>query len=135
MTSRTQRMVRLVAVGTVAAITLAACSSGGKPSSSNTQQNTGNSGTGAGDNSGYTIAMVTHETPGDTFWDRIRAGAQQAAKNEGVTLKYSNDPVASKQAVLIQNAIDSHVDGIRSEERRVGKTVERGGRRSMKKKS
>jgi simple sugar transport system substrate-binding protein len=24
--------------------------------------------------------MVTHETPGDTFWDKIRAGAEQAAK-------------------------------------------------------
>jgi simple sugar transport system substrate-binding protein len=113
MTSRTSRVLRLVAATTVAAVTLAACSSGGKPSSSDTNtNNSNNGGTGAGDNSGYTIAMITHETPGDTFWDRIKAGAQQAAKNEGVKLKYSNDPVASKQAVLIQNAIDSHVDGI-----------------------
>ena len=56
--------------------------------------------------------MVTHETPGDTFWDRIRAGAEQAAKDTGSTLKYSADPEATKQAVLIQNAIDSKVDGI-----------------------
>src|SRR6476620_2782058 len=56
--------------------------------------------------------MITHETPGDTFWDRIRAGAQQAAKDTGSTLKYSADPDATKQAVLIQNAIASHVDGI-----------------------
>ena len=56
--------------------------------------------------------MITHETPGDTFWDRIRAGAEQAAKDTGSTLKYSADPEASKQAVLIQNAIDSKVDGI-----------------------
>jgi simple sugar transport system substrate-binding protein len=56
--------------------------------------------------------MITHETPGDTFWDRIKAGAQQAAKNEGVTLKYSNDPQAAKQAQLIQSAVDSKVDGI-----------------------
>lgn len=100
----------MVAAASVAAIALTACSSGGKPSTSNTDNT--NTGTGAGDNSGYTIAMVTHETPGDTFWDRIRAGAEQAAKNEGITLKYSNDPVASKQAVLIQNAVDSKVDGI-----------------------
>lgn len=112
MSSRPQRVLRIVAATTVAAIALAACSGGGKPSTNtNTHGNT-NNGTGGGDNSGYTIAMVTHETPGDTFWDRIRAGAQQAAKNEGITLKYSNDPDASKQAVLIQNAIDSHVDGI-----------------------
>ena len=56
--------------------------------------------------------MITHETPGDTFWDRIRAGAEQAAKDTGSTLKYSADPEASKQAVLIQSAIDSKVDGI-----------------------
>ncbi|HET9827087.1 MAG TPA: substrate-binding domain-containing protein [Nocardioidaceae bacterium] len=56
--------------------------------------------------------MVTHETPGDTFWDKIKAGAQQAAKNEGVKLKYSNDPDPSKQATLIKNAVDSKVDGI-----------------------
>ena len=69
-------------------------------------------GGGAGDNSGYTIAMVTHETPGDTFWDKIKSGAQQAATNYGIDLKYSNDPDPGKQATLIQNAIDSKVDGI-----------------------
>jgi simple sugar transport system substrate-binding protein len=58
------------------------------------------------------IAMVTHEAPGDTFWDKIRNGAEQAAKDHNVTLKYSNDPDAGKQAGLIQNAIDSKVDGI-----------------------
>lgn len=59
-----------------------------------------------------TIAMVTHETPGDTFWDKIRAGAQAAAAKDNIDLKYSNDPDATKQAALIQNAIDSKVDGI-----------------------
>src|SRR4051812_11090844 len=85
---------------------LAACSGGGAQDTSSS--NTG----GGGGNSGYTFAMVTHETPGDTFWDRIKAGAQQAAKDTGSTLKYSADPDATKQAVLIQNAIDSKVDGI-----------------------
>ena len=60
----------------------------------------------------YTIAMITHETPGDTYWDIIRAGANAAAKNLGVTLKYSSDPDFTKQATLVQNAIDSKVDGI-----------------------
>jgi simple sugar transport system substrate-binding protein len=109
MTIRVQRSAGVFAIVSAAAIALAACSSGGKPSS----QDTGGGGSGgAGDKSGYTIAMITHETPGDTFWDRIRSGAEQAAKNEGITLKYSNDPTASKQAVLIQNAVDSKVDGI-----------------------
>ena len=56
--------------------------------------------------------MVTHETPGDTFWDKIRSGAEAAAKKDNITLKYSNDPDATKQAALIQNAVTSKVDGI-----------------------
>jgi simple sugar transport system substrate-binding protein len=60
----------------------------------------------------YTIAMVTHEAPGSTFWDRVRNGADDAAKQLGVTLNYSNDPDAGKQATLVENAIDSKVDGI-----------------------
>ena len=99
---------RTAAAATAAALitALAACSGGGaqKTDSSNAG--------GGGGNSGYTFAMITHETPGDTFWDRIKAGAQQAAKDTGSTLKYSADPDATKQAVLIQNAIDSKVEGI-----------------------
>ena len=60
----------------------------------------------------FAIAMITHEAPGSTFWDRIRAGAEQAAKQHGIDLRYSNDPDSSKQATLVQNAIDSKVDGI-----------------------
>jgi simple sugar transport system substrate-binding protein len=110
MTPSRPRRVRIVAAATaVAALALAACSEGG--ANSNNAQGGGGGG-GAGDNSGYTFAMITHETPGDTFWDKIKAGATQAAKNTGVTLKYSNDPEPSKQATLIQNAVDSKVDGI-----------------------
>jgi simple sugar transport system substrate-binding protein len=92
----------------VLALVLSACSGG----RTDTGSDSSSGGGGAGDNSGYTIAMVTHETPGDTFWDKIKSGAQQAAKNYGITLKYSNDPDPGKQATLIQNAIDSKVDGI-----------------------
>jgi simple sugar transport system substrate-binding protein len=82
------------------ALALAACSSkGGAQSSGATGQN-------------FTIAMVTHESPGDTFWDKIRSGAEQAAKDHNVTLKYSNDPDAGKEATLVQNAVDSKVAGI-----------------------
>jgi simple sugar transport system substrate-binding protein len=56
--------------------------------------------------------MVTHQAPGDTFWDIVRHGAEAAAANDNVDLIYSNDPNASGQAVLIQNAIDQRVDAI-----------------------
>jgi len=56
--------------------------------------------------------MITHESPGDSFWDKIRAGAKAAAAKDNIDLKYSNDPDASKQTNLIQQAIDSKVDAI-----------------------
>jgi simple sugar transport system substrate-binding protein len=108
MTRTSTRGARLLAVAAVVAVGLTACSGGGKQKTTET----GSAGGNAAGSSGYTIAMITHETPGDTFWDKIKAGAQQAAKDTGVTLKYSNDPTASKQAVLIQNAVDSKVNGI-----------------------
>jgi simple sugar transport system substrate-binding protein len=58
------------------------------------------------------VAMITHQAPGDTFWDIIRRGAEAAAEKDNVQLIYSNDQNASGQAVLIQNAIDQRVDGI-----------------------
>lgn len=97
----------VLALASALVLLVSACSEGGRQ-----ETDGGGGGGGAGDDSGYTIAMITHETPGDTFWDKIKAGAQQAATNYGVDLKYSNDPEPSKQATLIQNAVDSKVDGI-----------------------
>ena len=102
-----RRLFPALTLTAVAVLALAACSGGGRVKPTDSSNSTG-----AGDNSGYTIAMITHETPGDTFWDKIKAGAQQAAKNNGITLKYSNDPDPGKQATLIQNAVDCKVDGI-----------------------
>ena len=106
---RRPRLARTLAAAaaTTALAFTAACSGGGAPPAPATS-----GGAGGGGNSGYTFAMITHETPGDTFWDRIRSGAEQAAKDTGSTLKYSNDPDATKQATLIQGAIDARVDGI-----------------------
>ena len=56
--------------------------------------------------------MITHEVPGDSFWDLIRKGAEAAAKKDNIELRYSNDPEAPNQANLVQTAIDSDVDGI-----------------------
>jgi simple sugar transport system substrate-binding protein len=59
-----------------------------------------------------TVAMITHEVPGDSFWDLIRKGAQAAADKDNIELRYSNDPEAPNQANLVQTAIDSGVQGI-----------------------
>ena len=59
-----------------------------------------------------TIAMITHAQPGDTFWDIIRKGANAAAEKDHVKLLYLSAPEGPKEAQLIQNVIDQHVDGI-----------------------
>lgn len=103
-------MVRgLAAVSAVATLTvaLAACSSQG-----GAQSQAGGNGGGAAAGKRYTIAMVTHEQAGDTFWDKIRAGAQDAAAKLNIDLKYSNNENGPEQATLVQNAIDSKVDGL-----------------------
>jgi simple sugar transport system substrate-binding protein len=59
-----------------------------------------------------TIAMVTHGD-GGSFWSVAKRGAQQAAKDLGVTLRYSesnNDP--KRQAQLIGTAVSQKVDGL-----------------------
>ena len=60
----------------------------------------------------YTVAMITYEVPGDTFWDKVRNGALAAAGQHGITLKYANNPDPDAQATLVQNAIDAKVDAI-----------------------
>ena len=106
---RSRKTLRVLAVVAAASAALAACSSqGGAPAS----QPAAGGGGGGGTGQSYTIAMITHEAAGDSFWDKIRAGAEQAAKDTGVTLKYSNDQDSGQEATLVQNAIDSKVDGI-----------------------
>jgi simple sugar transport system substrate-binding protein len=59
-----------------------------------------------------TIAMVTHGD-GGSFWSVAKKGAEDAAKDLGVTLKYSesnNDP--EEQAQLIEGAVTEGVDGL-----------------------
>jgi simple sugar transport system substrate-binding protein len=60
----------------------------------------------------YTFDVITHAQPGDTFWDIIRSGASAAAAKDNISYHYSSDPDPTKQAQLVQDAINSHVDGI-----------------------
>jgi simple sugar transport system substrate-binding protein len=99
----------VLAVAAAASVVLAACSSQG---GAQNQPAAPGGGGGGGEDVDITIAMITHEAPGDTFWDKIRAGAEAAAANTGVTLQYSNSNNAPEQATLVQNAIDSRVGGI-----------------------
>jgi simple sugar transport system substrate-binding protein len=89
-------------------VALTACSStGGKPHSTDSGMNAGQS-----DTPRFTIAMVTHGPPGDTFWDLIRKGAETAAQKDNIDLKYSAELAAPDQANLVQVAMDSKVAAI-----------------------
>ena len=66
----------------------------------------------SGDAPELSIAMITHQVQGDTFWDIVRTGAEESADKSGVDLEYSSDPEAREQASLVQNAVDRGVDGI-----------------------
>jgi simple sugar transport system substrate-binding protein len=103
----TGKSMRLLAAVAALGVALAACSSQGGARNQAEQAGGGPSG-----GQTYTIAMITHEQAGDTFWDKIRAGAEEAARVHGIDLKYSNNEQGPEQATLVQNAIDSKVDGI-----------------------
>jgi simple sugar transport system substrate-binding protein len=107
-----KRTLALTAALAGAALTLAACSSTGGAAATSTGSSGSSGGAAVTGGKNYTIAMVTHEQAGDTFWDKIRAGAQDAAASHGITLKYSNNENGPDQATLVQNAIDSKVDGL-----------------------
>ncbi|MBC3193055.1 substrate-binding domain-containing protein [Pseudonocardia sp. C8] len=98
---RSIRKVLAVAVASAAVLALAACSSQGGARNES-----------AAEGQRYTIAMVTHEQAGDTFWDKIRAGAEDAARLHNIDLKYSNNEQGPEQATLVQNAVDSKVHGL-----------------------
>ncbi len=56
--------------------------------------------------------MVTHSGDGDTFWDIVQKGAEQAALKDNINFLYSHNDEANQQAQLVQTAIDKKVDGL-----------------------
>lgn len=102
------RKATLVAA-VVPLIALSACSStGGKTDGSGS----GNGGGQVASTERIKVALITHAAPGDTFWDILRKGAEEAAAKDNVELLYTSDPEGGRQAQLIQQAIDQKVAGI-----------------------
>ncbi|WP_405721125.1 sugar ABC transporter substrate-binding protein [Streptomyces sp. NBC_01537] len=108
--TRTRKTTAIAAACAATLILAAGCSSssGGKQSEASASGGTA----GKANTPRMTIALVTHQSPGDTFWDIVRKGAEAAAAKDNVKLVYSADPNAGNQANLVQNAIDQKVDGI-----------------------
>lgn len=93
----------------VPALALTACSSSG----GRTPEAANEGGGGAvASTERINVALITHAAPGDTFWDIVRKGAEEAAAKDNVELQYLSDPEGGRQAQLIEQAVDQGVDGI-----------------------
>ncbi|WP_165858014.1 substrate-binding domain-containing protein [Corynebacterium alimapuense] len=103
-----RRLLSALAATLSAALVLTGCSAtGGAP-----RDSAGGEGGGTVDTPRIVVAMVSHGAPGDTFWDLVRQGAEDAARKSNIELRYSADPQTPNQANLIQSAIDAEVDGL-----------------------
>ncbi|MFF3447862.1 sugar ABC transporter substrate-binding protein [Streptomyces sp. NPDC002667] len=108
--TRSRRLAPLVALTAASLLLAAGCSSG---SGGKKAEESGAGGTaGKANTPRMTVALVTHQAPGDTFWDIVRKGAEAAAAKDNIRLVYAHNPNAGDQANLVQNAIDQKVDGI-----------------------
>jgi simple sugar transport system substrate-binding protein len=59
-----------------------------------------------------TVAVITHGSAGDAFWNVVKNGAEQAGKDLGVTVQYQSDGDPGNQAKLIDNAVAQKVGGL-----------------------
>jgi simple sugar transport system substrate-binding protein len=109
-TRRSLRVAPFVVIAAASALLVAGCSSssGGKKA----EESSSGAAAGKATTPRMTVALVTHQAPGDTFWDIVRKGAEAAAAKDNIKLVYSADPNAGNQANLVQNAVDQKVDGI-----------------------
>ncbi|MDQ0616323.1 substrate-binding domain-containing protein [Arthrobacter globiformis] len=98
-----------VAAVAIPMLALTACSSQGGRAP---EANSGGGGGQAASTPRMKIALITHAPAGDTFWDTVRKGAEEAADKDNIELLYTNDPEAGRQAQLIQQAVDQKVGGI-----------------------
>ncbi len=58
------------------------------------------------------IDVITHGAPGDSFWDVVKSGAEQAGSDLGVDLHYQSNPDVGQQSTLIDSAVADGTDGL-----------------------
>ncbi|MFE0773540.1 sugar ABC transporter substrate-binding protein [Streptomyces sp. NPDC058861] len=104
------------AVGAVLALALttalAGCSSTGGKRAEDARKAAQAQGRAVVDTPRWTFAMVTHSGDGDTFWDIVQKGAQQAAVKDNVNFLYAHSDEAQQQAQLVDSYIAKGVDGL-----------------------
>jgi simple sugar transport system substrate-binding protein len=101
------RRTLVIAALLLPALALGACTS--KNAVNKPAENTGGGGSGK---YGYKIAVVTHGAVGDAFWSIVKGGVQKAGTDMGDTVTYESDGDPTKQAQLIDAAVNQKVDGL-----------------------
>ena len=109
MLSKKSKRILLGMAAAASAIMLAACS--GPASSSSTAGNAPANGS-ATSGGPMNVAVVTHGSAGDSFWNVVKNGATDAGKQLGVNVTYNSDGDPGAQSKLIDNAVAQHVDGL-----------------------
>ena len=94
----------------VSALVLTGCSTT-EDTGGETEEDTSSGSTDV-DVSDLRIDVVTHASPGDSFWDVVKSGAEQAGGDLGVDVRYANDPDPGEQSTLIDNAVADDTDGL-----------------------
>lgn len=104
------KSVRVIAIAgaAAAALVLTACGSGGQASA---PSDSGGA-TAGGEQRDLTFSMVVHSAPDGSFWNVVKKGAEDAAKQYGVKVNIVGDPEGAKQASLIEAELAKKPDGL-----------------------
>lgn len=98
---------RWLALGAVVAFVGAACTGGGGDS----DEDGGADGGGVSQRD-YQISMVIHSDPSGTYWGVVKLGAEDAARDLGISFDIQGSEDPARQADLFEAAIASGADGI-----------------------
>lgn len=101
---------KLGAVGTAAAalLLLAGCGTGGQGTSSQEEKAPG----AASEARDLSYAVVIHGDPDGSFWNVVKRGAEDAAKQYGVKVEVTGNVEGAEQAKLIDSAVAKNPTGL-----------------------
>ena len=110
---RFRRRAIAIALLMVLPLVLAACSATGGKKAAQAAEGGGTAvAAGHANTKHYTVAVITHAAAGDTFWDVVKKGAEQAGKDLGVTVQYQSSGKPDEQADMVNTAVANKVAGI-----------------------
>ncbi len=102
----------LLAAIAAGALVLTGCSTSDSGTESSSEETGGDTSAASGGSKDITIDVITHAAPGDSFWDVVKSGAQQAGSDLGVSMEYGSSPDPGEQSTLIDNAVADGTDGL-----------------------